>query len=647
MAYTQEQIQDAIRVSMAQGFSPEDIAAGLYKYGVTADQTIAAVQAMNPSVYAQGSEYAGAAATGNIATGQQPTAFNDPRWQNLDALSNNTRALFDAQDGQLGNNVPTTGGLFAADANSPTGFSPDTSTSGGWTYATGTPVPTPAPVASPAPRPAGAPPAATPAPFPTLTGNVTATGGGAGGTVSVSPTSVNVPQAMQAQGTGPAPTAAPVTSAPGVQAPQGTASLYTAATAAPVAPVTAGQAQAGTVAAPTAQNTNATATGYQSTDAAAALRGNANTWTPDAKSTVGGQIADITTSGSPLMQQAEAAGLRQANKRGLLNSSMAVQAGQSALYSAALPIAQQDANTNAQAGQFNAGAANERDAQNANLGTQVNLANAGASNQAAQFTAGAQNQASQLNAQNATDTSKFNAAQGLDASKANAQLATQVSQFNVDNALKAGIINQDTAAKLAQFNATQVNAAGQANAQSANQMALANIDAALKAGIVNKQQADAMAQFAASEQNKLTALDMQLDQDIQKFNASESNKLTALGMDSATKMALAQTEASYRTLMQTSASASELYKQVMSSMANILSSKDMDAGAKASATQNLVGALNASLGIMGQIANLDLPELVFGGNGAAAPAPEAPAAPPAPTQAPGQAPAPPASLVNA
>lgn len=46
---------------------------------------------------------------------------------------------------------------------------------------------------------------------------------------------------------------------------------------------------------------------------------------------------------SPLMTQARTQGLQQGNRRGLLNSSMAVGAAQDSAYRAALPIAQQEA----------------------------------------------------------------------------------------------------------------------------------------------------------------------------------------------------------------------------------------------------------------------------------------------------------------
>ena len=79
--------------------------------------------------------------------------------------------------------------------------------------------------------------------------------------------------------------------------------------------------------------------------------------TPD--QTVQGQVKSIIDQNSPLMQQAEARSLQQMNGRGLINSSMAVGAGQAALYDAAMPIAAADASTNAKIASDNAASANQ------------------------------------------------------------------------------------------------------------------------------------------------------------------------------------------------------------------------------------------------------------------------------------------------
>ncbi|MBR9770050.1 MAG: hypothetical protein GYB54_02845 [Gammaproteobacteria bacterium] len=73
-----------------------------------------------------------------------------------------------------------------------------------------------------------------------------------------------------------------------------------------------------------------------------------------ASDTVQGQLDGILSSNSPLMKRAETFGKQQANKRGLLNSSMAASASQGAMIDAALPIAQQDAGAQQELNQLQA-----------------------------------------------------------------------------------------------------------------------------------------------------------------------------------------------------------------------------------------------------------------------------------------------------
>jgi len=508
-----------------------------------------------------------------------------------------------------------------------------------------TPPPTPAPTPAPGPAPAPTPtPAPTPAPGSTGYGGSTLPPAAAPATGLMGATIT--PFAAGTAGIG-SINAASATAAAPVVAGQGTAGSYTATQAATAAPVTAGQATA----------TQATSQGYTATDAQAALQGAANTydgaqgtaatWTPDDKSTVQGQVKNIIADNSALQVQAATRAKQEKNKLGLMNSSMAVQAGQAALYDAAIPIASQDASTFATAGQYNAGNAQ-----------QMNLANMASKNQGLEFSASAKNKVMSENSQlqtnvnlaNAGETNKasaFTAAEANATSKFNAQTATQVSQFNVDKALQAGIINQEQANKMAAINAQFANDASQFNVSQANDMLKANLDRALQAGIINQDQANKISMFNAGEQNKIAATMATINADlakfnvseanrvaldIAKFNASESNDLLALGMTTDTQLALGQMEADYKTLMQTQVSAGNLYTQTMSSIAGILSNDAMDEPAKQAAIANLVGILNSSLGVIGSITNLDLPELDFGG----------PAATPAPTPAPapaGQSPA--------
>lgn len=82
-------------------------------------------------------------------------------------------------------------------------------------------------------------------------------------------------------------------------------------------------------------------------------------WTVDKNQTVAGQLANITSKGNPLWQLATTKGNQIAARRGMLGSTMGVEAAQKALYEAATPIATADAQMYGRAGEFNAGQANE------------------------------------------------------------------------------------------------------------------------------------------------------------------------------------------------------------------------------------------------------------------------------------------------
>lgn len=81
-------------------------------------------------------------------------------------------------------------------------------------------------------------------------------------------------------------------------------------------------------------------------------------WDVQPNETVRSQLQQIIADDSPLMQQARTRALQTANSRGLLNSSMARTAADSAMYDAAMPIATQDASTYARAGEFNSNTKN-------------------------------------------------------------------------------------------------------------------------------------------------------------------------------------------------------------------------------------------------------------------------------------------------
>ena len=105
------------------------------------------------------------------------------------------------------------------------------------------------------------------------------------------------------------------------------------------------------------------------------------------------QLKTVLDQGGALMQQAATAGNQSAASRGLLNSSMGIQAAQQAVVGAAMPIATADASAQNQQSQFNAqqqNATNQFNTQQANAMSQFNT---GQGNAMSQWNAGQQNEA--------------------------------------------------------------------------------------------------------------------------------------------------------------------------------------------------------------------------------------------------------------
>lgn len=227
--------------------------------------------------------------------------------------------------------------------------------------------------------------------------------------------------------------------------------MATATATAPVAPAAAtteewwkvpgNTAPIGPVAtaAPAAMGTPATAT---------AASYDPTKWDVSSDQTVQGQVKNIVDANSPLMQQADTRSKQQMNSRGLINSSMAIGAGQAALYDAALPIAQQDAQTNVQSANFNANAANRSSEFNAGNVQQVGLANTAATNRASEFDAGNIQQANITNA-NAANTATLESGKiRAQAATLDADAANKMLLVDLDNKFKTAITNADAATKI-------------------------------------------------------------------------------------------------------------------------------------------------------------------------------------------------------
>ena len=234
------------------------------------------------------------------------------------------------------------------------------------------------------------------------------------------------------------------------------------------------------------------------------------------ESTVQYQLNQIIGNNSPLNQQAETYANQQSNRRGLLNSSMAVGAAQDAVIRNAMPIAQQDAGVYANAGQFNA------TAQNA----------------ASQFGATAFNAAEQTNAQIGTNVNLANVDNEMKLQLQSLQSNTQLSLADRqaasnqiiskgDNSTKLLLQGIDGAAKLSQLQMDQDTKIKIANLDAGTKTSLAQVEAGnrqllqtnINAADMYRQYATALANISSSNQMDAGAKQQAMNNQLAALNA--------------------------------------------------------------------------------------------------------------------------------
>lgn len=291
-------------------------------------------------------------------------------------------------------------------------------------------------------------------------------------------------------------------------------------------------------------------------------------WKPGASATVQGQLTSVLDAGGPLQDRAATKAAQTMNGRGLLNSSMAITAGQSALYDAALPIAQQDATVNANAGQFNANASNTAALTNAGLATDVSKTNAGAVNTAT----GAQAQQGATAVLQANDITNQNAMQAKD-------LASRYDLANLDVASRASLQAADAA----------------------NQQKLQAANAVLQTGL--------QATDNAVKQS-MQAYQLGVQQAMQ--GKDNETKMAVATLDANTQSKLAEVNNKYKVQLQTSQSMAVTYQSMVDGITKVMTDPTMDFTAKQDAINNLTKLYNGSLDMQSNLTGLNLGNLLGG-----------------------------------
>lgn len=346
-------------------------------------------------------------------------------------------------------------------------------------------------------------------------------------------------------------------------------------------------------------------------------------WNVDpATQTVQGQLQGILNSNSPLMRMAQTRADQQMNRRGLMNSSMAVQAGQAALYDAATPIATSDAQMYGRAAETNTTQGNE-----------TNRFNAG-----------------QTNSWNNAD---------IDRRASGAQFAADLGERARQANLQAG-----TQRDIADLQAnTQLNIAGMDYDIADRRMSQEDRQFIQTIGLEGRKLDTAIDQFAKRlgldrdslelEKNKFSAADRQfydqlklekdkLTQQAEQFNTEWSNrfslaqfekdgKIQLAQMDADNRVTLAGIEAQYKNDIAREQNVSNAWGTMLTEIGRIQGNNDMDGSAKSAAIQNIINGFQSYARqwkvLSGGTMNVD-DLLSFGISSSPAPAP-------APTPAPG------------
>lgn len=357
-------------------------------------------------------------------------------------------------------------------------------------------------------------------------------------------------------------------------------------------------------------------------------------WNVGNDQTVQGQLKGIIDQDSPLQQQAKTRSMQDMNAHGLLSSSMAVGAGQSAVIASALPIAQQDAQTFGNASRFNAEA----------------------TNRAAEFTAGAKNTGLIESARMGLNAEQSNQRGSLDRQMQQAGFAQQTAVQTTDIAAQAQRQVADIQAQAAQ-QGRQLTAQEQAQirdiqnqkgmqqagfaqqtglqdrdfaqqsktqaADLASRYNLANMDVQSRAAL---QQADAANQQTlqkanAALQTGLQSTDLNVKQSMQGYDAAikqsmqgvdNASKLSIATLDANNRIALVDIEAKFKKELQGSQSMASSYQSMVDNFTRVMLNNDLDKDAKPKVIADLFKMYDNTMQMQSDISGLKIGDMFSG-----------------------------------
>ena len=280
---------------------------------------------------------------------------------------------------------------------------------------------------------------------------------------------------------------------------------------------------------------------------------------------VAGRVSQLTSQSNPLFTAAGTRAKQQASSRGLLNSSIATQAGQQAVIETATPIANADASLYQQQQLANQQASNDAAARNAANGMQVGMLGFTTKENARQFDANQVLQGRQLDQnQKQFEVSSGQNQQQIDnqgkqLQQAQQQIDAQKEQF----AQQLGMTAKDLDLRRDQLSESQ-------------KQFLMSLDQQ-KAQLAQQQ-----SQFDTSQANTQA-----------NFQADQTQKLVLAKMDSDLRTQLAQAQAASQKDIQGSQNISNAWGTMMQSINNVQTNANLDEATKRTLIQNNIDSFQS------------------------------------------------------
>lgn len=341
------------------------------------------------------------------------------------------------------------------------------------------------------------------------------------------------------------------------------------------------------------------------------------------KDTVEGRVQGIIAKNSAPMRQAKARSQMAMQGRGLLNTSMAVGAGESALYDYAMPMAQQDAAASLQSKQFNVG--------------QQNVAR--------QFGAEQQNVASRLGAelQNRLTLQDVIGRQSLEQIGARGQvemglltrrgqidrelqdaaaadrLRLQAEQARIDEELinVRGGIETDLLNRRGEIDRLLQDASAEDRAALLQDQAqidreLTQLRGDVEADLMDRRgQIDLALQNASAEDRKELLREQGII-DLELQDMRNQNSIDLQGMSNQNSQYLAGINNEYQLLLDSSTNARHAMTTMQATISGILADPDLDQAARTELVNAALAAGDQSLQIIGAVGNIDLVRVLGG-----------------------------------